>query len=498
MPSRGGHVFVVHSRIEGVVHDYAIVPTWSDFDVRPYWFPVLGTEDVDALRPDGWPGRGYAPARDNDRVWFVNVGRRGTDARVVLERATAVVGEIAAGSPTPGRNRRKPVVAVPVLGIEGGGLGDRRGEVVRQLLDAMAEAARQHDVDVVVVTPDPAVYGAAQHLRRHHDDWPLPARQLRRAQALGELAAAGQLALFMGTGVGVPAGLPTWGQLLGRLAEEAGVDTGGSFDQLSPLDQAQYLNDAVPDLGKAVAKIIGEAGVPSLGHNILAALGCREAVTTNYDSLYERAVEMQRGSHGVANVLPWEQPLPGRQWILKMHGDVARPESIVLTRQQFVAYDADTRPAGAFLQTLLLTRHVLFVGASLTDDNVVRLAYEVDRFRRLHGLPGTLGTLLDVDRDDVRRRLWRDKVTWLTMAGQDVQDRSRTLEIFLDAVAAHASSDTSWLLDERFGGLIGTDTDLVRAARRLHDRARDAGPAWEPLVAALGAFGAEADRDGPR
>jgi hypothetical protein len=302
----------------------------------------------------------------------------------------------------------------------------------------------------------------------------------------------------MGTGVGVPAGLPTWGQLLRRLAEEAGVDTGAGFDQLSPLDQAQYLNDAVPDLGKAVAKIIGEADVPSLGHNILAALGCREAVTTNYDSLYERAVEMQRGSRGVADVLPWEQPSPGRQWILKMHGDVGRPESIVLTRQQFVAYDADTRPAGAFLQTLLLTRHVLFVGASLTDDNVVRLAYEVDRFRRLHELPGTLGTLLDVDKDDVRRRLWRDKVTWLTMAGQDVLNRSRTLEIFLDAVAAYASSDTSWLLDERFGGLIGTDTDVVRAARRLHDRAREAGPAWQPLVEALAAFGAAADRGAER
>ncbi|UMG93546.1 SIR2 family protein [Nocardioides sp. TF02-7] len=496
MPGRGGHVFVLHGRIESVVHDYAIVPTWRDFDVRPYWHPVVGTDDVGRLRPDGWPGEGYGRAPGDDRVWFVDVGvQRGSGPEVVLERAVAVIAEIAAGSPAPGRNRRKPVVAVPVLGIEGGGLGARRGEVVRQLLEALAAAAAEHDVDVALVTPDPAVYGAAQHLRRQTSSWPLPARQLRKAQELGTLAAQGQLALFMGAGVSIPAGVPPWRQLLDRLAADAGVDAGEGFGALAPLDQAQYLNDAIPDLGRAVAKIVREAAVPSLSHGFLASLRCREAVTTNYDALYEAAVEVQRGADDAAAVLPWEVPKPGRQWVLKMHGDVRRPDSIVLTRRQFVSYDAETRPAGALLQSLLLTRHVLFVGASFTDDNVVRLAYEVDRFREQHRLPGTQGTLLDVDRDDVRRRLWRGKLGWLTMAGRDVLDRSRTLEIFLDAVAAHASSDTSWLLDERFGALIDTDAALVRAARKVHARARDAGPAWEPLVDALGGFGAGSERE---
>jgi hypothetical protein len=142
------------------------------------------------------------------------------------------------------------------------------------------------------------------------------------------------------------------------------------------------------------------------------------------------------------------------------------------------------------LQSLLMTRHVLFVGASLADDNVVRLAYEVDRFRQDHGLTGRVGTLLDVDDDQVRRELWRGQLTWLSMAGRSIEERSRTLEIFLDAVAAHASNDASWLLDERFRGLLRLDENLVQGARDLYRRAAAAGPEWQGLADALLAFGA--------
>jgi len=43
-PSGAGHLFVVHGRIEGVLHDVAIVPTASDFHVRGYWKPILGED----------------------------------------------------------------------------------------------------------------------------------------------------------------------------------------------------------------------------------------------------------------------------------------------------------------------------------------------------------------------------------------------------------------------------------------------------------------------
>ena len=488
--SEGGHLFVVHGRMEGVVHDVAIVPTASSFHIRGYWKPLLG-DDTDRLRPRGWPQPGYARAHGRDDVWFVNVGgRRGAGADVIVDRTVAALHEIAAAGPTPTRNRIKPLVAVPVLGIEGGGLGQERGDVVRRLLNALTDAASELDLDVAVVTPDASVYGAAQYLRRQTAQWPLPAEQLQSAREIGAAARQGELALFMGAGVSIPAGLPTWGGLLKQLAEEHAIDVGEGFSSLNALDQAQYLHNKVQKLGDHVARIVVEAKVPALGHVLLAALGCTEAVTTNYDRLYEHAVRMQRGEGNVATVMPWDHPRFGKPWILKLHGDVNVPDSIVLTRQQFVSFDAETRPAGALLQTLLMTRHVLFVGASLTDDNVVRLAYEVDRYRRHYHLEGPVGTLLDVDEDQVRRELWDGQLTWLSMSGTTIEERSRTLEIFLDAVAAHASDEASWLLDERFKGLLDADAELVRAARELYRRTATSGPEWQGLADVLLAFGA--------
>lgn len=485
-----GHVFVVHGRIEKVVHDVAIIPTASDFHVRSYWRPILG-EDIDRWRPAGWPREGFAKARGRDDVWFVNVDAPGSgSAEEIANRAFGALRDIADAAPKLSRNRIKPLVAMPVLGIAGGGLDHERGSVVRHLLTVMTLAAAELDLDVAVVTPDASLYGAAQYLRRQSATWPLPARQMQKARRIGQAAREGELALFMGAGVSIPAGLPTWAGLLEELAHERGIIIAGGFERLNAVDQAQFLHNRVDHLGEQVARIVNKATVPALGHVLLASLGCAEAVTTNYDRLYEKAVRMQRGRGNVATVLPWASPRPGKQWVLKLHGDVQTPDSIVLTRRQFVSFDSETRPAGALLQSLLVTRHVLFVGASMADDNVVRLAYEVDRFRRAHGLKGGVGTLLDVDDDQVRRELWRGQLTWLSMSGRTILDRSRTLEIFLDAVAAHASSDASWLLDERFRGLLGLDETLVAAARDLYSRVAQGGPEWRGLADALLAFGA--------
>ena len=121
----------------------------------------------------------------------------------------------------------------------------------------------------------------------------------------------------------MPAGLPTWTRLL--------EDTRSRRRSVEPLicktpalDQAQLLSIRMPaTLGAQVAKITAQAKRPSLGHALLAGLGCDEVVTTNYDRLYEQAVEAS--GRPVTSVMPWRDATPGHPWILKMHGDVARP-----------------------------------------------------------------------------------------------------------------------------------------------------------------------------
>ncbi|MFW5471618.1 SIR2 family protein [Knoellia sp. CPCC 206435] len=409
---------------------------------------------------------------------------------LLARRTVALLQAIRDSDITIGRGRAKLRVAMPILSIAGGGMGSGQGSVLASLLAALTEAARRLDLDVVLVTPSTSAFSAAQHVRRKLSPWPLNKRLLDRARQVGELAHQGHLALFLGAGVSVPAGLPTWTQLLDTLAVKAGLrpcDLGA----LPVLDQAQLLSLRMPTtLGHEVATIASRAKRPSLAHALLAGLGCREAITTNYDTLYETAAAAT--GQPISSVLPWHDTTPSQPWILKMHGDVRRPETIVLTRRHFVRYDAEARPSGSMLQALLLTRHLLFVGASLNDDNVSRLVHEVDQFRRSHGRTSTIGTFLDVDGTPARQELWSDQLRWIALPGATVEERARMMEVFLDAVGAHATADSSWLLDERFSGLLSEDgRSLAGEARALHARAAKLGAPFDPLVAALSHLGAD-------
>ncbi|NED68449.1 SIR2 family protein, partial [Streptomyces sp. SID10244] len=154
-------------------------------------------------------------------------------------------------------------------------------------------------------------------------------------------------------------------------------------------------------LNDAVSEIIGKRQKVSLAHALLAGMGCREAVTTNYDDLYGVAVEATRRPR--PKVLPWQVVDEGRPWLLKLHGDIDRSASIVLTRRDFVLFDAKSRPAGSLLQALLLTKHVLIVGASLADDNVIRLAMEVDEYLTQSEDRSEQGTFIDVSGVESRK-----------------------------------------------------------------------------------------------
>ena len=208
----------------------------------------------------------------------------------------------------------------------------------------------------------------------------------------------------------------------------------------------------------------------SLAHGLLAGLNAHEVITTNYDALFERAVK--EAGAPVPTVLPWESVQVGRPWLLKLHGDLVRPGSIVLTRRDFVLFDARSRPAGSLLQATLMTKHLLIVGASLADDNVIRLAMEVDDYLdRNQTAVAKQGTFVDVSGQAARQDLWSNQFDWYVCKAPEFNDRIREMEIFLDVVAAYAARNAPWLLDPRFAGLLSTDeqriVDDVRAALAL-------------------------------
>lgn len=96
-----------------------------------------------------------------------------------------------------------------------------------------------------------------------------------------------------------------------------------------------------------------------------------------------------------------------------------------------------------------MTSHVLFVGVSLTDDNVLRLTHEVAHYvdGALSGSEtattpdaALLGTVLTLAPDVHRRRLWQGSLDWHAVGEDDtrVPDNARHLEILLDSIAMWA------------------------------------------------------------
>jgi hypothetical protein len=430
---------------------------------------------------------------DERRSWLVDTADRGDpDDDWILgsvELWLTAVGRVR-GKARRGRPRR--LAALPLVGTGGGGASGRRGDLLTHLLPRLHAAALDTGIDVALVLQSASDHAAAQRVRRGMElSWPLEEDLLKGADELAERARANELALFLGAGVSAAAGLPLWSELLSQLATEAGLrpeDLRG-LDALPPQDAASLLGRRLG--GSALRERVGEifADRPhALAHALLAALPVREAVTTNYDRLFESAAA---GAGRPVRVLPADRPAGHDRWLLKLHGDVGDVGSVVLTREEFLEYDVGRSALAGVVEALLLTRHVLFVGLSLLDDNLVRIAHRAGQVRPPGS--GIVGTTLSLRRDPLRSELWSQALDDLVMAPEDTgtPEAARRLEVFLDRVGAGAAEPVGYLLDPAYEGM------LTAAERQLAERLRPVAevpsdsPVWERVRSLLDRLGLE-------
>jgi hypothetical protein len=451
-----GHLFVVRSDLRRINCDAWLLPSGFDLHVLPDWLhdaPALPKPppperwhrvDCRTMPWTGWPAELPQP-------WLTNVGSRDRTPEWYVEGAVQFVREATAAlrGTQPRAGRSKTLLAVPLVGTRLGGAFHWKGGVASSLVPALQRQVVELDVDVVLVLDDAEKFAACQQIRRASESWTeLSDAEKRIADTLADSARESHLALFLGAGVSAGAGLPNWKELLARLTEEADYEAHlrEALAQMSLLDQAEILARRFAAKGTTLREKVAQlVNVQhwSLTHSLLAALPCREAVTQNYDQLFEGALEA--AGEG-ASVLPY-RPRPRKRWLLKMHGCTSQPEDIVLRRQDYLRYLERRGALAGLVQGLLLTRHLLFVGFSLTDDNFLAIVDDVRRARGPEFLH-KLGTALFVKLPEPFREMWEDDVEFVTF------DDPRRLEIFLDYVLAQARDVSSHLLDPTFDTLL--------------------------------------------
>jgi hypothetical protein len=260
---------------------------------------------------------------------------------------------------------------------------------------------------------------------------------------LVEMVRSGFCILFLGAGVHYPPPAdsgydypeelrpPLGATLAKRLAPKC------DFEQICAGESAENLQRVAhcferqlgrQRLAEEIKAAVGGSARPSAAVRGLAELPFKLVMTTNYDRLFERALRrdaVDREPIVLVYDPRGEEPtgdFPGdlteidvrTPWLLKMHGDLESPDSIVVTDEDYINFVrrmtamGDNYPIPASLLYALRKRPVLFVGYGLLDFNL-RLLFHTLRWR-LDPANSPRSYSVDLKPDPLVRTVWTEQL----------------------------------------------------------------------------------------
>ena len=202
-----------------------------------------------------------------------------------------------------------------------------------------------------------------------------------------DAAADGSLVLFVGSGLSMLCGLPSWKNLAERVLHDlrgASLLNYSEIEQLRTLDPRKQLSIAMLIANENACEVEFlkhfDCGDDSSVYELINSIGCA-CITTNYDELLTpRTSAAEDGSSMPAigtrtiqigdlypNLLE-----PGN--VVHLHGVARRPETMVVTMEDYLRH-YDKEQVQEFLKSLFARKTVVFVGYGLEESEILEFIF---------------------------------------------------------------------------------------------------------------------------
>lgn len=206
---------------------------------------------------------------------------------------------------------------------------------------------------------------------------------------LRDLQRDGKLIPFVGTGLSMPLGLPSWSKLINIIAEQLGYDPDVFNLSGNSLQLAEYfvaVRGSIGPLRSEMDRMFNpsdEAIHASRSHNALIDLNFPLIYTTNYDRIIERAFELRQvPCHTIAGIDDIAAAPSKAVQIVKFHGTFDNDASLVLTESSYFERLEFESPLDIKLRADMLGKCLLFIGYSLSDINIRYMLYKLHKLRQ--------------------------------------------------------------------------------------------------------------------
>ena len=234
-------------------------------------------------------------------------------------------------------------------------------------------------------------------------DWIESIKTIKKAQENN------QLIVFEGAGVSKNSNVPTWWELIKIIADKIGYDRcdfckkrkeicpetdceeryAFTQDEFLRIPEYYYQKDTSDNNTEYYNLIQNTLSSGKMSNSIddeIFNLLPHHIITTNYDSLLEDSANLNAQLYTVVSQDSDLLSKSNERYIIKMHGDLKVPNSIVLKESDYLDYEQKHTLISTFIRSLLVNHTFVFLGYSLNDYNLNLIIGWINYFRKFYGV----------------------------------------------------------------------------------------------------------------